>query len=74
MFWGPEILKDLIVYFRFDTGGPGSCLKRYSDPNFFKRASAGYDDAYAEKLTRDKKARRRKVHLELLQTFLFVYS
>ncbi|KAL8103617.1 protein SCAR3-like isoform X2 [Apium graveolens] len=45
---------------KFDTGGPGSCLKRYSDPTFFKRASAGYDEAYAEKFTRDKKARRRK--------------
>ncbi|KAL0363462.1 UNVERIFIED_CONTAM: protein SCAR3 [Sesamum calycinum] len=26
---------------RFDPGGPGSCLKRYSDPTFFKRAASG---------------------------------
>ncbi|KAL1805679.1 hypothetical protein ACET3Z_028747 [Daucus carota] len=55
---------------KFDTGGPGSCLKRYSDPNFFKRASAGYDDAYAEKLTRDKKARRRKKGKQKKRTWI----
>ncbi|XP_059669840.1 protein SCAR3 isoform X2 [Cornus florida] len=45
---------------KFDTGGPGSCLKRYSDPTFFKRASASPDEAYAEKVPRDKKVRRSK--------------
>lgn len=47
--------------FRFDTGGPGSCLKRYSDPTFFKRASAMSDEPHAEKFHRDRKARRTKV-------------
>nr|XP_011460605.1 PREDICTED: protein SCAR3 isoform X2 [Fragaria vesca subsp. vesca] len=45
---------------KFDTGGPGSCLKRYSDPTFFKRASAIPDEANAEKLQRDRKAQRSK--------------
>ncbi|XP_030481258.1 protein SCAR3 isoform X2 [Cannabis sativa] len=45
---------------KFDTGGPGSCLKRYSDPTFFKRASAVFDDVNAEKYQRDRKARRSK--------------
>ncbi|XP_048328184.2 protein SCAR3 isoform X1 [Ziziphus jujuba] len=50
----------LHVLDKFDTGGPGSCLKRYSDPTFFKRASATSDEANAEKIQRDKKARRIK--------------
>lgn len=49
------------ILFRFDTGGPGSCLKRYSDPTFFKRVSARPDEANTEKVQRDRKARRSKV-------------
>ncbi|XP_050367817.1 protein SCAR3 isoform X2 [Argentina anserina] len=45
---------------KFDTGGPGSCLKRYSDPTFFKRTSVVPDEATAEKLQRDGKAHRSK--------------
>ncbi|CAN0853442.1 Protein SCAR1 [Linum grandiflorum] len=45
---------------KFDTGGPGSCLKRYSDPTFFRRASGGFKDHDAEKVQRDKKARKVK--------------
>ncbi|XP_019157406.1 PREDICTED: protein SCAR3 isoform X3 [Ipomoea nil] len=45
---------------KFDAGGPGSCLKRYSDPTFFKRASAGSDEAYLEKVLKDKKGRKIK--------------
>ncbi|XP_062095899.1 protein SCAR3 isoform X2 [Humulus lupulus] len=45
---------------KFDTGGPGSCLKRYSDPTFFKRVSAVSDEVNAEKNPRDRKARRSK--------------
>ncbi|EXB94627.1 hypothetical protein L484_005784 [Morus notabilis] len=45
---------------KFDTGGPGSCLKRYSDPTFFKRVSATSDEANSENLQRDRKARRSK--------------
>ncbi|KAM7505982.1 hypothetical protein LguiB_004886 [Lonicera macranthoides] len=45
---------------KFDTNGPGSCLKRYSDPTFFRRTSAGSYDVNVEKVLRDKKARRRK--------------
>nr|GME14539.1 protein SCAR3 isoform X3 [Ipomoea batatas] len=49
---------------KFDAGGPGSCLKRYSDPTFFKRASAGSDEAYLEKVLKDKKGRKIKVTCE----------
>ncbi|KAL3615129.1 hypothetical protein CASFOL_040790 [Castilleja foliolosa] len=45
---------------RFDTGGPGSCLKRYSDPTFFKRASVASGDASAERTSKDKKGRKIK--------------
>lgn len=55
---------------KFDTGGPGSCLKRYSDPTFFERSSAGYDEAYAEKFPRDKKARRRKKMKQKKRTWI----
>lgn len=45
---------------RFDAGGPGSCLKRYSDPAFFKRASASSEIANGEKPRYEKKARKNK--------------
>lgn len=33
-------LENFMLYFlRFDINGPGSCLKRYSDPTYFRRAS-----------------------------------
>ncbi|KAE8659667.1 SCAR family protein, putative isoform 3 [Hibiscus syriacus] len=44
---------------KFDAGGPGSCLKRYSDPTFFKRAS-GSPEEDAEKVPRDKRTRKSK--------------
>lgn len=56
-----HILEFYALPFRFDTGGPGSCLKRYSDPTFFKRVSATSDEANSENLQRDRKARRSKV-------------
>ncbi|KAM1004740.1 hypothetical protein ACFX13_004941 [Malus domestica] len=45
---------------KFDTGGPGSCLKRYSDPTFFKKASAIPDEENVEKVRRSRKAQRSK--------------
>ncbi|KAK0580114.1 hypothetical protein LWI29_036546 [Acer saccharum] len=45
---------------KFDAGGPGSCLKRYSDPTFFKRVSGSSIEATTEKNPRDKKARKSK--------------
>ncbi|KAF8409046.1 hypothetical protein HHK36_005118 [Tetracentron sinense] len=45
---------------KFDTGGPGSCLKRYSDPSFFKRALASSDLVSAEKVQREKKVHKSK--------------
>lgn len=29
-----------LFFLRFDINGPGSCLKRYSDPTYFRRASS----------------------------------
>ncbi|KAK6932676.1 hypothetical protein RJ641_002300 [Dillenia turbinata] len=45
---------------KFDTGVPGSCLKRYSDPTFFKRASPTSDIVNAEKLKSNRRARKSK--------------
>ncbi|XP_058200680.1 protein SCAR3 isoform X2 [Rhododendron vialii] len=45
---------------KFDTGGPGSCLKRYSDPTFFRRASASSGEATVERDAKNRKARRSK--------------
>lgn len=45
---------------KFDPGGPGSCLKRYSDPTFFKRASVGSDEEYIAKVLKEKKGRKIK--------------
>ncbi|KAL1562642.1 phosphoenolpyruvate carboxylase [Salvia divinorum] len=45
---------------RFDAGGPGSCLKRYSDPTFFKRASVTSGEASIEKTSKEKKGRKAK--------------
>ncbi|XP_050287292.1 protein SCAR3 isoform X4 [Quercus robur] len=44
---------------KFDTGGPGSCLKRYSDPTFFKKVFFTSDEA-TEKTQANRKARRSK--------------
>ncbi|KAL3576189.1 hypothetical protein D5086_021472 [Populus alba] len=45
---------------KFDTGGPGSCLKRYSDPTFFRRASSNATEPDAVKVPKDKRARETK--------------
>ncbi|KAE7995843.1 hypothetical protein FH972_000608 [Carpinus fangiana] len=45
---------------KFDTGGPGSCLKRYSDPTLFRKASGTSGEVTTGKIQIDKKARRSK--------------
>ncbi|PIN19578.1 hypothetical protein CDL12_07745 [Handroanthus impetiginosus] len=45
---------------RFDPGGPGSCLMRYSDPTFFKRASVASGEASIEKVSKDTKEHKIK--------------
>ncbi|KAK4386552.1 protein SCAR3 [Sesamum angolense] len=45
---------------RFDPGGPGSCLKRYSDPTFFNRASMASGEASNQKISKDKKGHKIK--------------
>ncbi|KAI3964698.1 hypothetical protein MKW92_007868 [Papaver armeniacum] len=48
---------------KFDKGGPGSCVRRYSDPSYFKRALANSEMLSNVKGQREKKAQksRRKV-------------
>ncbi|GKU94403.1 hypothetical protein SLEP1_g7903 [Rubroshorea leprosula] len=46
---------------KFDMGGPGSCLKRYSDPTFFKRVSGSSIEAnIADKVQGSKRAHKSK--------------
>ncbi|KAJ6396758.1 hypothetical protein OIU77_021728 [Salix suchowensis] len=45
---------------KFDTGGPGSCLKRYSDPSYFRRVSGNVTEPDAEKLPKDKRPKKIK--------------
>ncbi|KAI5384972.1 protein SCAR3 isoform X2 [Lathyrus oleraceus] len=45
---------------KFDTGGPGSCFRRYSDPTFFKRVSAVSEERYSEKTEKARKSRKSK--------------
>ncbi|GAU39859.1 hypothetical protein TSUD_69070 [Trifolium subterraneum] len=45
---------------KFDTGGPGSCFRRYSDPTFFKRMSAASEEPYSGKTEKARKSRKSK--------------
>jgi hypothetical protein len=52
--------------FRFDNAGAGACLKRYSDPSYFKKA---WDMMSADKnanLKREKRSQKIKVLLFIL--------
>ncbi|KAK8642058.1 hypothetical protein V6N13_011420 [Hibiscus sabdariffa] len=58
-----EVCRDpphLHLLDKFDAGGRGSCLKRYSDPTFFKRASGISIEEDAEKVPRDTRTRKSK--------------
>ncbi|GLJ38492.1 hypothetical protein SUGI_0784370 [Cryptomeria japonica] len=50
----------LFLLDKFDVAGAGACLKRYTDPSFFKMEWASTELMKAEKAQRDKKARRVK--------------
>ncbi|KAJ0796969.1 putative SCAR/WAVE family protein [Helianthus annuus] len=43
---------------KFDSGGPGSCFRRYSDPTYFKRSSAGPYEEHLQSIPREKKKKR----------------
>ncbi|XP_075481534.1 LOW QUALITY PROTEIN: protein SCAR3-like [Primulina tabacum] len=45
---------------RFDPCGPGSCLKRYSDPTLFKKASVASGEASTENISKNKLSRKVK--------------
>eukprot|EP01018_Ginkgo_biloba_P000338 Gb_27613 [translate_table: standard] len=50
----------LFLLDKFDVAGAGACLKRYTDPSFFKMEWASSELMKAEKAQREKKARRVK--------------
>ncbi|KAL5989658.1 hypothetical protein ACLOJK_010551 [Asimina triloba] len=50
----------LFLLDKFDTAGAGVCLKRYSDPSFFKTFWANSELASAEKSKRDRKTYKSK--------------
>lgn len=50
----------LFLLDKFDVAGAGACLKRYSDPSFFKLEWASSELMKAQRAQRDKKARREK--------------
>ncbi|MCL7023244.1 hypothetical protein MKW94_017927 [Papaver nudicaule] len=49
---------DFHVLDKFDKGGPGSCVRRYSDPSYFKRALANSEMLSGVKGQREKKAQK----------------
>ncbi|KAE8699371.1 SCAR family protein, putative isoform 3 [Hibiscus syriacus] len=58
-----EVCRDpprLHLLDKFCAGGRGSCLKRYSDPTFFKRASGSPIEEDAEKVPIDNRTRKSK--------------
>ncbi|WCJ27201.1 SCAR family protein [Euphorbia peplus] len=59
---------------KFDTGGPGSCLKRYSDPTFFRRASDNLSELDAQKVPKEKKARKTKKKKSSQRNVDFLHS
>lgn len=50
----------MIGFLRFDVAGAGACLKRYTDPSFFKIEAAASGKENVE-IPREKKNRRFKV-------------
>ncbi|XP_021907602.1 protein SCAR3-like isoform X1 [Carica papaya] len=45
---------------KFDTNGPGSCLRRYSDPAFFRSASGVSTAADCDEVQKDKRSHKTK--------------
>lgn len=57
---------------RFDIDGAGACLKRYSDPTYFKRSLTNSDMKKERNIQNEKKAHRRKVSLHTILGITFV--
>lgn len=55
-----QVMNLLIIYSRFDVAGAGACLKRYTDPSFFKAESA-FSGTEPVEGQREKKVRKVKV-------------
>lgn len=49
------------LQFRFDHSGTGACLKRYSDPSYFKRVWAASHTEGAKNDLKEKKVEKFKV-------------
>lgn len=56
-----QLLKLVLSGYRFDVAGAGACLKRYTDPSFFKVEWASSELMKAQRAQRERKARRDKV-------------
>lgn len=54
------VLEYLLASIRFDVAGAGACLKRYTDPSFFKMEAASSGMGTVE-IQREKKNRKVKV-------------
>ena len=71
-------MKVLVLYIffffqnRFDIAGAGACLKRYTDPSFFKAESASSRIVKSE-VHREKKIRKGKVLLWNYHIMSIVY-
>lgn len=57
-------IKIYCLPFRFDSAGPGSgaCLRRYSDPTYFKRVCSSVEPVIVEKIHKVRKTHRSKVY------------
>lgn len=60
----------LSLSIRFDIAGAGACLKRYSDPSFFKTNSVSSDKIEKE-VQIEKKSRKIKVSLSNMKLFIY---
>ncbi|ONK69023.1 uncharacterized protein A4U43_C05F18480 [Asparagus officinalis] len=56
---------------KFDSSGAGACLKRYSDPSYFRRALVASEPVKAEKIKRKRKKRGSRLRNEGIQHPMF---
>lgn len=54
---------NLFLWLRYDRAGNGACLKRYSDPSYFRRAWATSEPEKAQQIQKEKKLKKIKVNL-----------
>ncbi|KAI4368131.1 hypothetical protein MLD38_016725 [Melastoma candidum] len=59
---------------KFDPGGAGSCLRRYSDPTFFRKVSTSTDETNSLRVRGEKKARKIKKKRPLSKNAVFAHG